>query len=51
MPTDTKNSTEKASLSGRDSSAARWLRFDSRITMPAKKAPSAKETPKSCAEP
>ena len=51
MPTDTKNSTEKASLSGSDSSAARWLSSDSRMTMPAKKAPSAKETPNSAAEP
>ena len=44
MPTETKKSTEKASRNGNDSSAARWLNFDSRITMPAKKAPSAKET-------
>ena len=33
------------------SSAARWLNSDSLITMPAKKAPSANETPKSAAEP
>ncbi len=51
IPTDTKNKTEKASRSGRDSSAARWLSSDSRITIPAKKAPSAKETPNSLAEP
>ncbi len=51
MPTDTKKRTENASLKGSDSSAARWLSGDSRITMPAKKAPSAKDTPKSAAEP
>ncbi len=50
MPTDTKNSTAKASRSGSDSCAARWLNSDSRITMPAKKAPSAKDTPNSEAE-
>ncbi len=44
MPTDTKKSTEKASRSGKDSSAARWLNSDSRITMPAKKAPRANDT-------
>ena len=44
MPTDTKNSTENASRSGSDSCAARWLRADSRITVPAKKAPKANET-------
>ena len=51
MPTDTKKSTENASRSGSDSSAARWLSADSRITIPAKKAPSANETPNSLAEP
>ena len=51
MPTDTKNSTAKASRSGSDSSAARWLSSDSRMTMPAKNAPSANETPNSLAEP
>ena len=51
MPTETKNSTENASRNGSDSCAARWLRSDSRSTMPAKNAPSAKETPKSAAEP
>jgi hypothetical protein len=51
MPTDTKNSTAKASRSGSDSSAARWLSSDSASTMPAKKAPSAKDTSKSCAAP
>ena len=34
MPTETKNSTENASRSGSDSSAARWLKDDSRIIMP-----------------
>ena len=51
MPTDTKNRTEKASRSGKDSSAARWLSADSLSTIPAKNAPSAKETPKMAAEP
>jgi hypothetical protein len=51
MPTDTKNRTEKASLSGSESSAARWLSGDSRMIMPEKNAPSAKETPKSSADP
>ena len=46
MPTETKNSTAKASRSGMASSAARWLRSLSPSTMPAKKAPSAKETSK-----
>ena len=45
MPTETKNSTAKASRSGSVSSAARWLSGDSLRIMPAKKAPSAKETP------
>ena len=49
MPTETKNSTEKASRSGSDSSAARWLSGDSRIIMPAKNAPSANDTLKSLA--
>ena len=44
MPTPTKKSTEKASWSGSDSVAALWANFDSRITMPAKKAPRAKLT-------
>lgn len=51
MPTETKNSTAKASRSGSVSSAARWERGDSLSTMPAKKAPRAKETPNSLAEP
>ena len=44
IPTDTKNSTAKASRSGSDSLAARWLSSDSLRIMPAKKAPSAKDT-------
>ncbi len=51
MPTETKKSTENASRRGSDSSAARWLNSDSRIIIPAKKAPSAKDTSKSFAEP
>ena len=51
MPTDTKKSTENASRSGKDSSAARWLNSDSRMTMPAKKAPSANETLNNAAAP
>ena len=51
MPTETKKSTENASRSGSDSSAARWLNSLSRIIIPAKKAPSAKETSKSIADP
>src|SRR3569832_2482757 len=51
MPKETKNSTAKASRRGRDSSAARWASSDSRIIMPAKKAPSAKETSNKRAEP
>jgi hypothetical protein len=51
MPTETKNRTEKASCSGRESAAALWLNEDSLSTTPAKKAPSANETPKMWAEP
>ncbi len=51
MPTETKNSTAKASRSGSDSSAARWLSSDSLRIMPAKKAPSASDTPNSLAAP
>ena len=47
MPTETKNSTAKASRSGSASSVARWLSGLSASTMPAKKAPSAKDTPNS----
>ena len=51
MPTETKKSTAKASCRGSELVAALWLRSDSCKTIPAKKAPSAKETPKSLAEP
>ena len=51
MPTDTKNSTAKASRSGSDSLAARWLSSDSLRIMPAKKAPSANDTSNSMAAP
>ena len=51
MPTETKNSTANASCSGSESAAAWWLRSDSLSTMPAKKAPSANDTPNSSAEP
>ncbi len=51
MPTDTKNSTAKASRSGSVSRAARWLSSDSFSTMPAKKAPRAKETSKNSTAP
>jgi hypothetical protein len=51
MPTETKNSTAKASRSGIASSVARWESFVSPSTMPAKKAPSAKDASKSFAAP
>ncbi len=51
IPTETKNSTANASRSGSVSSAARWLSSDSLRIMPAKKAPSANETPNSLAAP
>src|SRR5262245_42732761 len=51
MPTDTKKSTAKASCNGNELAAALWLSSDSLSTTPAKKAPSAKETLKSTAEP
>ena len=51
MPTETKNSTAKASRKGSVSVAACWLNFDSLKIMPAKKAPSANETPNSSAAP
>ncbi len=51
MPTETKNSTAKASRNGSASSVARWLRSLSPITMPAKKAPSANDTSKVLAAP
>ncbi len=49
MPTETKKSTANASRKGSDSSAARALKGDSLKIMPAKKAPSANDTPNSCA--
>jgi hypothetical protein len=48
-PTETNNSTAKASRKGSDSVAACWLNRDSLSIMPAKKAPSASETPNSSA--
>ena len=51
MPAETKNCTAKASRSGSDSCAARWLSGDSPSIMPAKKAPSASDTPNSLVEP
>ena len=51
MPTETKNSTAKASRRGIASSVARWLKSLSPITMPAKKAPSANDTPNILAAP
>ena len=52
MPTDTKNSTEKASCSGSEFGGGLVAEgLDSLSTTPAKKAPSAKETPKIAAEP
>ena len=49
MPTETKNSTAKASRKGSDSVAACWLNCNSLNIMPAKKAPSASEMPNSSA--
>ena len=46
MPTATKNKMAKISRRGRVSSSARWLKSESLTTIPAKKAPSAMETPK-----
>ena len=51
MPTETKNSTAKASRIGSASVAARRLNSDRPTTMPARKAPSAIETPNSSDEP
>lgn len=51
MPTDTKKSTANASCNGSRLAAALWLRADPLRTTPAKNAPSAKDTPKSRAEP
>ena len=44
MPTETKNSTAKASRIGSASEAARRLKSDRPTTMPARNAPSAIET-------
>ena len=51
IPTETKNSTANASRSGSVSCAARWLSSDSFRTIPAKNAPSAKETSNSSTAP
>ncbi len=51
MPTETKNSTAKASRSGSVSCAARWLSVDSLRIMPAKNAPSANDTSNKVAAP
>ncbi len=51
MPTETKNSTAKASRIGSASEAARWLYSDRPTTMPARKAPSAIDTSKTLAAP
>lgn len=51
MPTETKNSTAKASRRGRASEAARALKSDWPTTMPARKAPRAMDAPKNSAEP
>jgi hypothetical protein len=45
MPTETKNRTANASRKGSASCVALWLSGDSLMIMPAKKAPSAKDTP------
>lgn len=46
IPTETKNSTEKASRSGSASAAAWWLTGDCPTTIPARNAPSAIDAPK-----
>jgi hypothetical protein len=51
MPTETKNSTAKASRGGSASSVARWLSGLSASTMPAKNAPTATNTPNSAEAP
>jgi hypothetical protein len=51
MPIEKKKRTAKASCSGSESVAALWLSSVPFSTTPARKAPSAIETPKSCAEP
>ena len=50
IPTDTKNSTAKASRSGIESAAAWWLMSDSPTTAPARNAPSANDTPNTDAD-
>src|SRR5678815_3099718 len=51
MPTDTKNNTANASLSGSVSLPAWWLSSDSERITPAKNAPSANETSNAAEEP
>src|SRR5438093_5580096 len=51
MPTETTIRTANASRMGRASDAARRLKSDRPTTIPARKAPSAIETPKSVADP
>ena len=51
MPTETKNSTAKASRIGSASAAARRLNSERPTTMPARNAPSAIDTPNSMADP
>ena len=51
MPTETKNSTAKASRKGSTSAPTWWLRGDSLTTTPARNAPRASDTPKSAADP
>ena len=50
MPTETKNSTANASRIGSASEAARTLNSDRPTTRPARNAPSAIDTPKTCAD-
>ena len=50
MPTETKNSTAKASRIGSASEVARTPNSDRPTTRPARKAPSAIDTPKTCAD-
>ena len=51
IPTDTKNNTANASLSGSESLPAWWASSDSERMTPAKNAPSANDTPNKAAEP
>ena len=50
MPTDTKNSTAKASRNGRRSALTWWLNGDWPMRTPARNAPRARETPKNAAD-